>query len=327
LPGVRSAALMTDLPFERYEHRVLSAEGVDTGALTSTYLSWVYGPYFQTLGIRLMSGRVFSDSETSNSRDVVIVNERLARTFWPGHDAVGKRLRWGINTPENTNPWLTVVGVIADVADGPPGTEPFIHAYEPFSQFPDLVLNNIPTLFGRQIKLAVRTDTEPDALASAVRAEIARIDRQLAIESIATMVDRAGSVIAPRRFSAMVLGLFATGSLLLAAIGLYGLLIFSVSERLREIAVRLALGAQRTEILRMVVGQGLKLVMIGLAAGMAASYAVARTVGTFLYRTESHDLVTFGAVPVVLVGIALIACALPAYRASCVDPAPVLRTQ
>jgi ABC-type antimicrobial peptide transport system permease subunit len=125
----------------------------------------------------------------------------------------------------------------------------------------------------------------------------------------------------------MVLGGFATGSLLLAAIGLYGLLVFTVSERLREIAVRLALGAQRAEILRMVVGQGLKLVTLGLVAGMAASYAVARAVGSFLYQTESLDLVTFGAVPVVLVVIALIACALPAYRASRVDPAPVLRTQ
>jgi predicted permease len=329
LPGVRSAALVTDLPLEQYEYRVLSPEGVDTGgrAPTSTNLSWVYGPYFQTLGIRLRSGRVFSDIETSDPRGVVIVNERLARTFWPGQDAVGKRLRWGLNTPDNPNPWLTIIGVVADVADGPLGAEPFIHAYEPFSQFPDFVLNNVPSLFGRQVKLAVRTEADPRALASAVRAEIARIDRQLAIESIATMVDRLGEVVAPRRFSAMVLGGFASGSLLLAAIGLYGLLVFTVNERLREIAVRLALGAQRAEILRMVVGQGLKLVTVGLVAGMAASYAVARAVGSFLYQTESHDLVTFGAVPVVLVVIALIACALPAYRASRVDPAPVLRTQ
>jgi predicted permease len=326
LPGVRSAALMTDLPLEHYEHRVLSAEGVVIGGGTpsSTNLSWVHGHYFQTLGIRLKSGRVFSDTETSESRNVVIINERLARNFWPGQDAVGKRLRWGLDVPENTNPWLTVVGVIADVADGPPGAEPSIHAYEPFSQFPDALLN-VPILFGRQIKLAVRTDADPRALASAVRAEIARIDRQLAIESIATMGDRVGDVVAPRRFSAMVLGGFAAGSLLLAAIGLYGLLVFTVGERLREIAVRLALGAQRAEILRMVVRQGLKLVMVGLVAGMIASYAVARAVGSFLYQTESHDLFTFGAVPVVLVAIALIACALPAWRASRVDPAPVLR--
>ena len=132
---------------------------------------------------------------------------------------------------ENPNPWLTIVGVIADVADGPPGVEPSIHAYEPFSQFPDVMLNNVPTSFGRQIKLAVRTEADPRALASAVRAEIGAIDPHLAIESIATMDDRVGDVVAPRRFSAMTLGAFAMGSLLLAAIGLYGLLAFNVSER------------------------------------------------------------------------------------------------
>jgi putative ABC transport system permease protein len=329
LPGVRSAALVTDLPLEFYERRVLSPEGVDMagGAPGVTNLSWVYGPYFQTLGIRLRSGRVFSNIETSEPRGVVIVNERLARTFWPGQDAVGKRLRWGLNIQQNSNPWLTIVGVIADVADGPLGAEPFIHAYEPFSQLPDIVLNNIPTTFGRQIKLAIRTDTDPRALASAVRAEIGKIDRQLAIESVATMLDRVGDVVAPRRFSAMTLGAFATGSLLLAAIGLYGLLVFNVRERIREIAVRLALGAEPAAILRMVVGQGLKLVSVGLVAGVIASYGVARAVASFLYQTESHDLVTFGAVPVVLLLIALMACALPAYRASRVDPARILRTE
>jgi predicted permease len=329
LPGVRSAALVTDLPLEFYERRVLSPEGVDMagGAPGVTNLSWVYGPYFQTLGIRLRSGRVFSNIETSEPRGVVIVNERLARTFWPGQDAVGKRLRWGLNIQQNSNPWLTIVGVIADVADGPLGAEPFIHAYEPFSQLPDIVLNNIPTTFGRQIKLAIRTDTDPRALASAVRAEIGKIDRQLAIESVATMLDRVGDVVAPRRFSAMTLGAFATGSLLLAAIGLYGLLVFNVRERIREIAVRLALGAEPAAILRMVVGQGLKLVSVGLVAGVIASYGVARAVDSLLYQTESHDLVTFGAVPVVLVLIALMACALPAYRASRVDPARILRTE
>jgi predicted permease len=310
---------------------VLSAEGVKLpdGTPSNTNLSWVYGPYFQTLGIRLQSGRVFSEVEAIESRGVVIVNERLARTFWPGQDAVGKRLRWGLNIPENQNPWLTVIGVIADVADGPLGAEPSVHAYEPFSQFPDSILNNVnaPTAFGRQFKLAVRSDADPRALASAVRAEIGRIDRQLAIESIATMGDRVGEMAAPRRFSAMVLGAFATGALLLAAVGLYGLLVFTVSERGREIAVRLALGAQRAEILRMVIGHGLKLVAIGLVLGIGVSYGVGRAIASLLYQTESHDIVTFGTVPIVLLLIAVIACALPAYRASRVEPMGILRTE
>lgn len=326
LPGVRSAALVTDLPLERYENRVLSAEGLAAGIPATTNLSWIYGSYFQTLGIRSKSGRIFSEVEDIDSRGVVIVNERLARSFWPGQNVVGKRLRWGLNVPENQNPWLTIIGVVADVADGPLGEEPSVHAYEPFSQLPDNVLDNAPTSFGRQVKLAVRTDADPQSLVSAVRAAIGAIDRQLAIESIATMVDRVGETVAPRRFSTMVLGGFATGSLLLAAVGLYGLLVFSVSERAREIAVRLALGAQRAEILRMVIGHGLKLVALGLALGIGISYLVGRTIASLLYQTESHDFVTFGTVPIVLLMIAAIACALPAYRASRVEPMGILRT-
>jgi putative ABC transport system permease protein len=220
-----------------------------------------------------------------------------------------------------------VVGVVADVADGPLGVEPYAHAYEPFSQFPDFIWNNIPTTFGRTVKLALRTNADPLALASAVRMEIGRIDRQLAIESIETMDDRVGEAVAPRRFSVMTLGAFAGGALLLAAIGLYGLLAFGVRERRREIAVRLALGAEPRAIVRLVVGQGLKLVSIGLFAGVAASYIVARAVASLLYQTESHDVVTFVSVPVVLAGIALVACALPAYRASRVEPLSALRAE
>lgn len=329
LTGVRSAALMTDLPLERYERRSLSAEGVNSvsgGVPPSTNLSWVYGPYFQTLGIRVKSGRVFTDVENAEVRGVVVVNERLAQMFWPGQDAVGKRIRWGANVPQNQNRWLTVVGVIADVADGPLGVEPFIHAYEPFSQFPDFVLNNTPGGFGRQIKLAMRTNADPRALVSTVRSQINTIDSQLAIESIATMDDRLGDVVAPRRFSAMTLGAFATGALMLAAIGLYGLLAFNVAERRREIAVRLALGAAPPNILRMVVGQGLKLVSIGLLAGVVVSYLAARLVASLLYQTESHDVITFGSVPLVLMLIALVACALPAWRASRVEPISALRS-
>jgi len=141
------------------------------------------------------------------------------------------------------------------------------------------------------------------------------------------MVDRVGEMVAPRRFSAMVLGGFAAGSLLLAAVGLYGLLVFTVSEHAREIAVRLALGAQRAEILRMVIGHGLTLVAFGLVLGVAISYGVGRAIVSLLYQTESHDIVTFVTVPIVLLLIALIACALPAYRASRVEPMRVLRTE
>lgn len=328
LPGVRSAALVTDLPYERYERRAVSFEGAAlTGASSNTNLSWVHGPYFQTLGIQIKRGRVFSDMESAKPAGVVVINERLAETFWPGQDAIGKRLRWGLDVPENRNRFLTVVGVIADVADGPPGTTPYLHAYEPFSQFPNFVLNNLPTPFGRHVKLAARTDVDPVSLASALRSEIAVIDRQLAIESIEPMSERIGDIVAPQRFSASALGAFAAGSLVLAAIGLYGLLIFSVRERRREIAVRLAMGADAPAIVRMVVGQGLRLVAMGLVAGVAASFGLARAVGSLLYQTDSYDVFTFATAPIVLVATALVACALPAYRAARVEPTAALRTE
>ena len=327
LSGVRSAALVTDLPLERYERRVLAAEGgvAPAGTPTSTNLSWVYGPFVQALGMRLTGGRVFSEIEIVEPRGVVIVNERLAQKFWPGQDAIGKRLKWGLDVPQNRNPWLTIVGVVADVADGTLGSEPFIHAYEPFSQFPDGVLNNIPNAFGRHVKLAVRTDADPRALVASVRGEIASIDRQLAIEVIETMEDRLGESVASRRFSVLTLVAFAAGSVLLAAIGLYGLLAFNVAERRREIAVRMALGAQPPAILRMVVGQGLKLVGIGLVAGALISFWVARVLASLLYQTGTHDAVTFASVPVVLGLISLAACALPALRASRLEPIASLR--
>jgi putative ABC transport system permease protein len=329
LPGVRSAALVTDLPLERYERRSLSVEGAGfTGGVPpSTNLSWVHGPYFETLGIDLKRGRLFTDMENVKPTGVVIINERLERTFWPDEDAVGKRMRWGADVPENRNRWLTVVGVIADVADGPLGTTPFLHAYEPFSQFPNFIWDRLPTMFGRDIRLAARTNVDPLTLAPALRAEIARIDPQLAIESIGSMNERVDDVVAPQRFSAFTLGAFAAGSLLLAAIGLYGLLIFGVRESRREIAVRLALGADPSSIVWMIVGRGLKLVAVGLVAGIVVSLGVARAVRSLLYETGGNDVVAFGAAPIVLVATALLACALPAYRASRLDPTAALRTE
>jgi putative ABC transport system permease protein len=328
-PGVRSAALVTDLPLENYERRTLSAEGAAAARAgpLNTNLSWVYGPYFQTLGIRLKSGRRFTELEWVEPRHVVIINERLAQTLWPGENALGKRLHWGLDVPQNPNPWLTVVGIVEDVANGPLGVEPFRHAYEPFSQFPDLWLDRIATTFGRHIKVAVRTDGDPRALTSVARATIRDIDSQLAIESIATMATRMSDTVATRRFGAATLSAFAMGALVLAAIGLYGLLAFTIRERRREIAVRLALGAQASEIRRMLVGHGLKLVAIGLVLGVGISYGVGRTISSLLYQTKSHDIVTFGTVPVVLLLVAVIACALPAYRASRVEPMGVLRTE
>ena len=172
---------------------------------------------------------------------------------------------------------------------------------------------------------ALATDADPRALVSRVRAEVAEIDGQLAIQSIETMDDRIDEATAAQRFSVITLGAFAAGALLLAAVGVYGLLAFSVAERRREIAVRLAMGAEPRAIVRMVVGRGLTLAGIGLTAGMVVSLAAVRAVTSLLYRTDGYDALTFGAVPVVLLTVALLACAIPAYRASRVEPLGALR--
>jgi predicted permease len=329
LPGVRAAALTTDLPLESYERRTLAPEGMSLTSSTprNTNLSWIRGPYFSVLGIRLREGRIFTSDEDTQRRSVVVVNERLASTYWPGQSAIGKRLRWGLDVPQNPNPWLTIVGVVGDVADGPLSAEPYLHAYEPFIQFPDVMLDNFPGPFGRHVKAALRTERDPRALASALRAEIAGIDPDLAVQSILTMDERLAEVVAPRRFSTLTLAAFAVGSLLLAGIGLYGLLAFSVAERRREIAVRLALGADPPQIVRLVVGQGLTLVCLGIVLGVGAAYSTAGAIGSFLYQTETDDLAAFAAVPVLLVAIALLACAIPAYRASRVQSLAALRAE
>jgi putative ABC transport system permease protein len=331
LAGVRSAALVTDLPLERYERRSLTAENSvgAAGPPPSTNLSWTYGPFVQTLGIRLVAGRTFSGIEDVQPQGVVIVNQRLAQRFWPGQDAIGKRLKWGADTPQNQNAWLTIVGVVADVADDGLASEPFLHAYEPFSQFPDGTLNNVGGLpsFGRHVKLAIRSTAAPRTLVASVRGEITGLDRQLPLQSIETMEDRLGTSVAPRRFSVVALGAFAVGALLLAALGLYGLLAFSVAERRREIALRVALGAERPAILRMVVGHGVKLVALGLTMGALASVGVTRVLTSLLYQTDAHDIVTFAVVPVVLVLISLVACVLPAMRALQVEPITALRSE
>ena len=255
---------------------------------------------------------------------VVIVNERLAAAIWPGEDAVGKRLRWGLDSPQNANPWLTVVGVVGDVVDGPLGTEPYLHAYEPFSQFPEQVFG-VPGSFGRNLIVAVRGDGDPRALLPLVRAQIARLDPSLAIEDVRTMDDRTADLVAPRRFSALTLGGFAAGALLLAAIGLYGLLAYSVAERRREIAVRLALGANAATILGMVAGQGMRLVAVGLGVGLTAAYAGSSAMASFLFETHQRDATTFVTVPLVLLAVALLACTIPAYRASRVESINALK--
>lgn len=323
LPGVRSVALATDLPLSSYDQRVFSVEGASTGSQRTTSLSWVDGPYFETLGINLTSGRPFTLDEHAQNRRVAIVNERLAALAWPGQDAIGKRLKWG--TADSPSPWLTVVGVVRSVADGPIGTEPTVHAYEPFRQLPDFFLNGATNQFGRDLRVAILTDGDPRQLASPVRQAIGRLDAQLAIDAIEPMDDQVRNIVAPQRFSTLLVATFAGMALLLATIGLYGLIAFTTAERQKEIALRMALGAERGAVVRMVVGQGARLVGVGLAMGFLCSLVLTRTVAALLYQSSPYDVVAFALIPAVIGPVALAACALPAWRAARMDANAALR--
>ena len=325
LPGVRSVSLATDLPLASYDQRAFSIEGaLPNSPQPATHLSWVEGPSFETLGMTLERGRFFAADEHVQNRRVVIVNDKLAARAWPGQDAVGKRLKWG--TVDSPAPWLTVVGVVHGVADGPLGTEPNVHAYEPFRQLPDYFLNGATNQFGRDLKAAILAEGDPRQLASLVRQEVAKLDPALAIDGIKPMDDQVREVTAPQRFSTLLVTVFAAIALLLAddwPLRPPGVHHHRTSERDRRPS-----GARRQ-------AQGRR--QYGHRSGWHGSSPLGSPPGCSA-RLRSRgpwprcstspirtDFVAFALIPAVLVPSALVACALPAWRAARVEPISALR--
>jgi predicted permease len=328
IPGVKSAAVTTDLPLrDDGERRAFFPEGADPsgGAPTSIALTWSHGDYFTTFGIPLVRGRNFTVEEQMQNRFVVIVSKNLADRYWPGQDPIGKRLKWGI--ADSPNPWQTVVGVVGDTVDGRLGSAPAIHVYSPYSETADRGLESPVGGLWRRMHVAVNAHIDAGSLTTTVRSVIASVDPALAISDVTTMREVISDLSAPQRFSAAVLTAFAAGALLLAAIGLYGVLAFGVAQRTREIGVRLALGAARAEVLGLIVKQGMLLVAIGLAIGLAGSLAATRVLQSLLYETEAYDPMTFAIVPILLGLVSLAACYVPARRAAVVDPMVTLRSE
>jgi putative ABC transport system permease protein len=224
-------------------------------------------------------------------------------------------------------PWLTVVGVVGDVVQGPLGSEPPPHAYVPYTDLPDDVLAAPIVGLARRMMVAARSEGDAASLAVPVRRVIAGIDPALAATRVTTMAAVVDEASAPQRLSVAALAGFAAGALLLAAIGLYGVLAFLVARQTREIGVRMALGAERGQVLALVVGRGMRLVTIGLVLGLASALGAARLLRSLLYETESWDPLTFVTVPLLLAVVSLCACYLPARRAATVDPVVTLRAE
>jgi putative ABC transport system permease protein len=274
------------------------------------YYNSVGARYFETLGARLIEGRLFNEGDGAAANPVVVVNQTMARTFWPGESAIGHRVRSG----PPSSPWRTIVGVVADVKnaglDRPTGTE----LYFPFSQAPRLLTY-----------IAVRTKGDPMHVLGAVRNEVRSLDRALPIADVRTMEDVMSKARSRPRFLTLLLTLFSSLSLLLAALGIYGVISFSVAQRTSEIGIRMALGAETGDVLRLVGSAGLKLAIAGTVIGAAGAFALTRTMSGLLFGVSSFDVGTFLLMALALVAVTLLACYVPARRAARVDPLIALR--
>jgi putative ABC transport system permease protein len=312
VPGVVSAAAANDLPFNGNEMEAIEVEGQDKSATPAIRQTWVLGDYLQTMKIPLLRGRLFTAEDRQGTQPVVIISQSTARTLWPNQDAIGKRIY-------RNGGWRTVVGIVRDVPDGPLSAMPLLHCYSPFLQEPD-VFEDFRTL-----NLAVRTRGDAAALAASIVGQLHRLDPALAVSDVRTMQEEVNDTVAPQRFNAILVGIYAGLALLLALVGIYGVLAYMVTQQTREIGIRMALGAQRGDILRRIVGRGMRLVASGTAAGLLGGWAVTRLMDSLLYGVTPRDPLTFLGVTGVLIAAALLACYIPARRAARVDPMVALR--
>jgi putative ABC transport system permease protein len=309
------------LPLDAQERDGVEIEGVDAAknGLPEVTQSWIMGDYFGAMGISLRRGRMFAADERTGKPGVVIISETAARTYWPGQDPIGKRMKFaGPN-------WSTVIGVAGDVKDAAMQNPAGPHSYTPYLQVADESLE-MPTWDElRTLHVAVRTQADPSALASAVRGMIASLDPQIAVADVKTMEANVQESIAPQRFNLFLLGLFATLAVFLAAVGVYGVLSYAVTQRTREIGVRVALGAQRGSILAMTIREGMQLTFAGAAIGLVGAWLLTRWMAGLLYGVTARDPLTFVGVIVVMSLVSLAACYIPARRATRVDPLVALR--
>jgi putative ABC transport system permease protein len=276
----------------------------------------VGGDYFRALGVPLLKGRVFDDRDTADSPAVVIISDSLARSLWPNQDALGKRIDIGLGGQM----WREVVGVVGDVRQRELGAPPAKALYQPYQQVSERL-----KWFVSESTFVIRTSVEPQSFVAGLRSELQTVDRELPLHDVATMEHVVAKSVADPRFYTLLLGSFSALALILAAAGIYSVISYSVTQRTHEIGIRLALGAQSGAILRLVVGQGMALTLAGLAIGLGGAFALTRVLSDFLYQVSVTDPATFALLSLSLVAVALLACWIPARRATKVDPLVALR--
>jgi putative ABC transport system permease protein len=317
LPGVQSVAIAGNLPLTyNGDSMPIGVEGIPDPPPDQRpdVIYRAVGPgYFSTMGIPLVRGRDFTEQDTLDTTFAAVVSEKTARHFWPNEDPIGKRLKGGSTTSEG--PWRTVIGVVKDVRQNDFLSEPKMQMYFTYRQLKSLMPN----------ALVIRTSVDPMSLAPAVRNAIWAVDKDQPVSNMNAMEDVVARALARQRFSMLLLAIFAGLALVLAAVGIYGVMSYSVVQQTREIGIRIALGAQRTDVLKMTVMQGLKLVGIGLVIGIAAAFVLTRVMASLLFGISATDPVTFVVISAVLLGVALLASYIPALRATRVDPMVALR--
>jgi len=331
LPGTKAAGLISILPGSGdggSETFVVDGYTYQNGAnMNSATPFHVYGDSFQALGIPLLRGRFFTRADQADSQLVVIVNDKLAQHYWPNQDPVGKRLRMG--TPRMQTPWLTVVGEVAGVKQGSPDEPTEEQFYTPPEQVgPDWSsLAAASDVFGNYGSIVLRTAIPPEQMENALRSTVRSIDSQLPLTQVQTMDQTVADSEGPRRFNTVVVTAFAGGALLLAVLGIYSVIAFSVASRVQEMAIRMALGSQRSAILRLILTSAAKLGAIGCAIGVLGALALSRLLKSFLFGVEGSDPKVLSLSVAALLLLALGASAIPAARAASVNPVEALRNE
>jgi putative ABC transport system permease protein len=318
LPGVESAAVGTVIPLTDSHSRAdITIEGMalpTPGNYPHPDVHIVSPGYVKTLGIPLLRGRTFTDEDSENAPLVGMLNAMVARRFFQHEDPVGKRFMFG--HPSGTNPpkWRTIVGVVGDTRLYGLANPARLEVYVPLRQDPE-----------SGMALVVKSGADPAALTSAIREAVQSMDKDQPIRAISTMQELLSNSVATRRMTLVLLGLFSGLALILGAIGIYGVISYSVAQRTHEIGIRMALGAPRRDVFRMVVGQGLKLAGLGIAIGIVGAFGLARLMYSLLYGISASDFETFAGVSLLLALVAVLACYVPARRAMRVDPTVALR--
>ncbi|HMJ05084.1 MAG TPA: ABC transporter permease, partial [Chthoniobacterales bacterium] len=319
LPGVRSVAVAGNLPFTyNGDSMPIGVEGVPDPPPDQhpDVIFRAIGPgYFSTMGIPLVRGRDFNDQDNLDANLVVVVSEKTARHYWPNDDPIGKRIKNGSTTTDA--PWRTVIGVVKDVRQNDFVAEPKMQMYFTYRQLRSLMPN----------ALILRTAVDPLSLATGVRNAIWSVDKDQTVANVDTMEHIVAGAVARQRFSMLLLAIFAGVALILAAVGIYGVMSYTVAQQTRDIGIRMALGAQRSDVLKMTVKQGLRLVGFGLVIGLAAAFVLTRVMASLLFGISATDPLTFVSISLVLLAVAILASYIPALRATRVDPMIALRAQ